>query len=109
MLQNHHLRTPALHRAALVCAVALTLVVSRSSAISVPKASLSHRTTVHCQSTYPKRQILNQNGGLDFSLTSQTGFISPPLASSLGPSSSDDPLLPFRPGNFHHNRPPPLS
>ncbi len=108
MNRSRHLRTLAVHRIALVCAVAVTLVVSRTAAISVPRASLSHKSAVQCQSVHPKRQTLDQNGGFDFSLVAQTPFFSPSLVSYLCPSCTDEPLLPLQPDSYHHNRPPPL-
>jgi hypothetical protein len=109
MRQHRHLRTPAVHRIALVCAVVITLVFSRSVAISVPRASLSHQTTVQSPSIHPKRQTLDRDAGFEFSLLSRTPFLSQPDASFLCQFCADDPLLPFQPDTYYHNRPPPLS
>lgn len=109
MTQNCQRRTFAVHRIALVCAVAVTLVMSRTSTASVPRTSSSLKATIQCQCTHAKRQSLDRDGGFDFSLTAQTSFVSPPLASFLCLSCTDEPLLPFQPDSYHHNRPPPLS
>ena len=109
MLQNHYLRMPAVRKIALVCAVVVTLVVSRSTAISVPRASLAHNGTVQCQSPVPKRQTLDRDAVFDFSLVAQKASICLPAASFLSQPRTDDPLLPFQPDGYLHNRPPPQS
>lgn len=109
MLQNHYSRTPAARRIALVCGVAVMLMVSRSATISVPKASLAHNGTVQCQSTLPKRQTLDRDAVFEFGLIARKTSICPPAASFVPQPCTDDPLLPFQPDSYLHNRPPPQS
>ncbi len=109
MNRNHQLRMPALHRIALVFAVAMTLVVSRSVAISSSRASLSHKATVQCQTTHPRRQALDWDAGFQFSLIARNALIVPPATCSQSQPCTVDAVLLPEPGTYLHNRPPPLS
>ncbi len=109
MNRNHQLRMPPLYRVALVFAVAITLVVSRSAAISGARASLSHKTTVQCQTTHLRRQVLDWDSGFQFSLLARKASIVPPAPCSQSQPYTMDSVPLSEPGADLHNRPPPLS
>jgi hypothetical protein len=108
MRQSCRFRTLALCQIALVSAVAVTFLLSRSSTNNSLQALPSHRNAVQYQSIHPKRQTPDQDGGLDFSFMTRTSPIVPPPTSLLCRSCTDEPLLSFQINRYHHNRPPPL-
>ncbi len=108
MKRNRPSRVPTVHRFALVCAVAVTLVASRSTAFNVPKASLSHRTIVQCQSAQVRRQALEPDAGFEFSLLARNDLVCPPVVCFQSHPRTEERLLSSRSDSYLHNRPPPL-
>lgn len=109
MSRNCHLRTFAAYRAALICLVALTLLVARTSGPALAPASSSLHSLVQSQSPHAKRQCLDQTDGFQSNIPTQMFKMLPPLPSFSPLASADKPPLPLQPRGFHYNRPPPLS
>ncbi len=109
MPEKRDSRAPAVCRGALVCTMALTLLVARASAVNVVPTSSSLKAAVHCQSARLKQQCVEQGSGFEFNVVPRTFPVFRPLLSFLyrGPADQAPPL--FLPDDTYHNRPPPLS
>jgi hypothetical protein len=112
MLHNRHFRKRSCcfpWSAALVCIVALTLLLARTASPSFSQTSSPLQSTAKCETTHAKRQCLDHDDGFQASLPTQAFKTSPPPISFSQLALANEPPPPLQSKGFRYNRPPPLS